>query len=527
MYDLLIKNGFIIDGTGSPGFHADVAVKDGKIVKIARKILGEAAQVIDATGLTVTPGFIDAHSHDDILLEKYPDCRYKLEQGVTTDVVGMCGSSCAPISDQYAEDGLKSNQDLMNGAAPDTKEHYGWFSEYMDYMGQKSFGANIAGYIGHNAIRIAVMGYEDRAPSEKEMAQMKAYVEDAMKAGALGISLGTHYSPGSYSDVNEAIELCKVVVDYGGSMTVHMRNEDHLLLEGVKEVLEIVHATHIPTVISHHKASGKPELCWGLPKQSLKMIEEANAEGYDIFMDQYPYTASATVMNSWLPKELHAIGQNQLIHDFGIPEKRKEYRDIVLKGETPEEYFFGVMISISDTRPEYNGVMLLDAAAKEGIDPCYFLFDLLRDDKMATGCINWRICEEDVKLIMQNPRVMVGTDGLMYPGCPNCHPRSVASFPRVLGHYVREEKTLSLMDAVRKITGLPSMVYGLEGKGILRTGMDADITIFNADTIIDKADFKNCFLRCEGLHYVIVAGHVVVKDAEYLGGLYGKMLRRV
>ncbi len=525
MYDLLIKNGFIIDGTGSPGYHGDVAVKDGKIAKIKRRITDEAKESIDAAGLTVTPGFIDSHSHGDIILERYPDCRYKLEQGVTTEIVGLCGSSCAPISERYEEDGIKTNQDMMPGAAPDTSDHLRTFSEYMEYMGASAYGTNIAGYIGHNTIRIAVMGYEGRMPSEEELQQMKDYVKDAMEAGALGISLGTHYSPGSYSDVKEAIALCEVVVQYGGSLSVHMRSEDHKLLEGVAAVLELVRATGIPAVISHHKASGKPELCWGLPKQSLQMIEQANAEGYDVFIDQYPYTASATVMNSWLPMELHALGQNRLMQGFEDPDTRKEYRDMVLKGETTEEYFYGVMISTSESRPQYNGWMLLDAAKDEGSDPCDFLFDILHDDNMATGCINWRICEEDVKLIMQNPRVMVGTDGLMYPGCANCHPRSVASFPRVLGHYVREEKTLTLVDAVRKITGLPSMVYGLEGKGILRTGMDADITIFDADRIIDKADFKNCFLRCEGLSYVIVAGHIVVKDARYLGGVYGRMMK--
>jgi len=304
-----------------------------------------------------------------------------------------------------------------------------------------------------------------------------------------------------------------------------MRYENHRVVEGVEEVLRIVKATGIRAVISHHKASGKPSLCWGLPKKTLAMIDKANEDGYDIFLDQYPYAASSTVMNCQLPTRLHSLGFEQLIKDFASKEKRADYKKEMLNGGTPEEFFFGVMIGASDSRPDLNGAMLLEAAKKENIDPFDLYFDLLMNDKMGTGTIHLWISEDDVKLIMRNPHTMIGTDGLMYPGCKNCHPRAIASFPRVLGHYVREEKVLTLVEAIRKMTGMPSMLYGLNGKGLLRVGMDADIVIFDADKIIDKANFENCFTKAEGVNYVMIAGNIVVKDANYLGGLYGKAMR--
>ena len=524
MYDLLIKNGFIIDGSGSPGIHADLAVKDGKIVKIKRCIQQPAAQVIDAQGLVVAPGFIDSHSHDDLIMEKDPACAHKLEQGITTEIVGMCGFSCAPISDEHLEDGLRTNKNLMHDGVPTDNAHLKCYSQYQAHIKNLAFGPSVAGYVGHNTIRIAVMGYDNRDPSPEELQRMKDYVKDAMEAGALGISLGLFYAPGTYSKTQEAIELCRVAASYGGSLSLHMRNENEKLIEAVEEVLQIVRATGIKAVISHHKASGRPELCWGLPKRSLELIEEANQEGYDVFLDQYPYAASSTVLNSQLPKELHALGHDALMKGFADPETRKIFREKMLRGTTAEDYFFGVMIGASQSRRDLTGVMLLEAAKKENIDPCDLFFDLLLNDNMGTSCINWKISEEDVQMIMAYPRTMIGTDGLMYPGCTNCHPRATASFPRVLGHYVREVKNITLVDAIRKITGMPSMLYGLEGKGLLRVGMDADITIFNADTIIDCANFEHCFTKCQGLNYVIVAGHVVVTDAVYQGGLFGKAL---
>lgn len=527
MYDLLIQNGFLIDGSGSPGIHADLAVQQGKIAQIRRNIRQPAAQVINADGLVVAPGFIDSHSHDDLILACDPAFAHKLEQGITTQIVGMCGFSNAPISDQFLQEGVRTNQNLMHtGLAPDNT-HLRLFSEYMDYVQQMCTGTNILGYVGHNTVRIAVMGYENSPPTARQLEKMQYYVEDAMRAGALGISLGLFYAPGAYSQTQEAIALCQVAAQYGGSLSLHMRHEDERMLQSVQEVLEIVHATGIRAVISHHKAAGKPALCWGMSRQSLALIEQANAEGYDVFLDQYPYTASSTVLSSLLPQSMHALGQQALLEGFADPGRRAAFCREMMQGTTPEEYFFGVMVGASESHPELTGAFLLEAAKQRGVHPCELLFDLLLGDRMGTSCINWRMDEEDVRRIMAYPRTMIGTDGLYYPGCTNCHPRAMGSFPRVLGHYVRQEGVLTLEDAIRKMTGMPSMLYGLQGKGLLRVGMDADITLFDPATVEDGADFQHCFAPNRGIHTVLVGGQVAVSGGKYQGGLFGRVLRSV
>ncbi len=524
MYDILIQNGRIVDGTGSPGYHADIGIRDGKIVKIRRQIQGDAQKVYDATGLTVTPGFIDSHSHGDLVLENLAHSSHKLEQGVTTEIGGMCGFSAAPLSQEHFAEGCKAITNLLPEGVCTDMTHHQTFKAYLEHLQTMPLGPNMAMYVGHNTIRIAVMGYDDRKPTPDEMEKMKAYLKDAMEAGAIGISLGLFYAPGSYSALDELIELCHVAAAYGGSMSLHMRNEGEKLIESVEEVLKIVQTTGIKTIISHHKVSGKPDKVWGLPKKTLAMIDAANAAGYDVFMDQYPYTASSTVLNIYLPKAIHALGFTEILRRLGDPAERAVIRQQMLGYESVEEFFQGIMISSSPSRPRHNATMLLDAAREEDADPMELFFDLLLDDELGTGSISWRIGEEDVQRIMQNPRTMIGSDGLMFPGCTSCHPRAFGSFPRVLGRYVRELGVLSLEEAIRKMTGMPAMLYELSGKGLLRVGMDADIAVFDADTIIDCADFKNSTTRCKGLKYVFVAGRMVVEDAEFNGGMHGKIL---
>ncbi len=524
MFDLLIRNGRIIDGTGSPAYHGDIGIRDGKIAAIRRKLNEDAMKILNVEGLTVTPGFIDSHSHGDLVMESMPHSRHKLEQGVTTEIGGMCGFSAAPISTAHFDAGCKAMTNLLpNGVCTDLAHHQN-FQDYMQHIKTLALGPNMALFVGHNTIRIAVMGYDDREPTSDELEQMKDHVAQAMEAGALGISLGLFYAPGVYSKLDELIELCQVAHSYGGAMTLHMRNEGAMLVESVEEVLKIVRATGIKTVISHHKVSGKPEKVWGLPQKTLAMIDAINDEGYDVFIDQYPYTASSTVLNVYLPKSIHALGFTEILRRLGDPGERRKIRDMMMSGEAPDEFFQGIMISSSRTYPQYNAVMLNDAAETENMDPCDFFFDILLQDEMGTGSISWRIGEEDVQRIMQNPRTMIGSDGLMYPDCPGCHPRAFGTFPRVLGHYVREMKVLTLEEAIRKMTGMPSMLYELDGKGLLRVGMDADITVFNQETIIDRADFKHSFSRAEGLHYVLVGGEVVVEDAVFTGITNGKVL---
>jgi len=525
MFDLIIKNGKIIDGGGNPPCHADVAIRDGMIAAVGKCLDERGARIIDAAGKIVCPGFIDSHSHSDLPLENMRDSHFKLEQGVTYEIVGMCGFSAAPLSDRQLDEGIALIRSLCAGGTPEDNAHKKTYSEYMDHMKGLSFGPSFSGFVGHNTIRAAVMGSADRDPTAEELEEMKAYVDDAMRAGALGISLGLYYTPGCYAKTEEAIELCKVVASYGGCMCLHMRYENQKLLEGVEEALKIGRETGVRVIISHHKASGTPD-CWSLANESLPMIDRANDEGLDVFIDQYPYTSSLTTMKVRLPRKVLAMGSSAVLEALSDAAKRREIKEIMKKEMPDEERFFGVMIISSKSFPQYNGKMFLELAKELDRDPVDLCLEILLADELQTSNAGIKQSEDVVKMIMRHPRTMVGSDSLLYPGCEVTHPRAVGSFTRILGHYVREEKNLSLVEAVRKMTGLPSMVYNLKGKGLIRTGMDADIAIIDPERIIDRADFKNSLARGEGVDYVLVAGHVVVKDSEYLGGLYGKFIPR-
>lgn len=356
MYDLIIRNGLIIDGSGNPGFHADLAIKDGKIAEIAKPILKPAVQEIDAAGRVVCPGFVDSHSHDDIILESMPDMKHKLEQGITSEIVGMCGFSCAPVSDRNKAEGLKALKALMNEGSPADNTYNKQYSDYIRHVKTIPTGPNFYGLIGHNIIRLAVMGTDDREPTPAELEEMKAYVRDAMEAGALGISLGMHYTPGFFAKTDELIALCEVAAQYGGIMTLHMRYEDGNLLEGVRETIEITRATGIRTVISHHKVIGTPKV-WGLTEQSLQMIDEAIKEGLDIYLDQYPYTAVSSTLVSNLPYEYLSRGTAEVLRCLGDPEERAKIKAKLLAEKPAEDFFFGRLIGSSKSHPELNNTV--------------------------------------------------------------------------------------------------------------------------------------------------------------------------
>ncbi len=525
MLDLLIRNARIVDGTGMPAYHADVGIKGGRIAAIAPAAAKmRAERAVDAAGLTLTPGFIDSHSHDDFVMETTPACPHKLEQGVTTEITGMCGHSVAPLSRAYYEEGCRVCATLCaKGVNTDPATH-GRFSTYLNAL-REDFGPNMAFHIGHGTIRTAVMGFARRRPTADELAEMKDHVRDAMEAGALGISFGLIYTPGTFAETEELIELCKVAAEYGGDMTIHMRNESHRLVESVEETLRIVRETGIRAVISHHKASGG-KANWGKTAETLPLIDAANREGYTVFLDQYPYTASSTGLNSEIPSAYLARPRDELLALMASPEGRAELTGAMLGGRTMEERFGRLMIGASGAYPEYSGMMVSDAAKLHGKTEAETVLDVLLADGLASTEISFGMCEEDVKRVLAHPRTMVGTDGLWYPGAMGAHPRAFGSFPRVLGHYVREEGVISFEEAIRRMTSMPAAVYGLKRKGLIRVGMDADLCLLDPDTIIDTADFKDWNARCPGLKHVFVAGEAVVTDSVHDGRLMGRKILR-
>ena len=524
MYDLLIRNAYILDGTGNPGCHGDVGVLAGKIAAVAPRVEGEAKVLVDARGLALAPGFIDSHSHNDALVEQFPECIAAVEQGITTQVAGMCGLSAAPLSPEHTEDGLRGLRTLCEHPLSSPVENRYSFARYLDIV-DRPLGSSMAFLVGHGMLRAAVMGYADRVPTKSELESMEALLDEALGAGAFGLSFGLIYPPGSYCDEEEMTALCRVVAARGGVMTVHLRSENTRLIEATEEMLRVVRRSGVRCVISHHKATGGPAN-WGKTEQTLALIHQANDDGFDVFCDQYPYTASSTSLATNIPGKMHALGTEKLLEMLGSPAGRAALRPLILEGKTPEERFVYTMIGHSPSHPEYNGRMLNDLARGSGQDPYELQCDILLADRLTTGAIFHTMSEDDVCRVMRDPRAMIGTDGIWYPGSEGTHPRSIGTFPRVLGRYVRAQGIIPLEQAIRKMTSLPAMVYGLHGKGLLRAGMDADMVLFDADKIIDHADYTDFRARCEGLTAVYVGGGLAAENAVFTGLRGGKVLRR-
>lgn len=511
MFDLVIKNGFIIDGTGIDGYSADIAVKNGKIEKIGENLDGE--KVIDATGLTVTPGFIDSHSHSDMYVFLLPDMLDKVEQGITTAIGGQCGGSIAPSRGNvaaYAE-GVKVREDALKTV--------GTFFDAAENVPQ---GVNLAMFIGHRNLRAVTMGLDNRDPSEEELEAMKALVREGMEAGALGVTFGLLYAPSSFSKTYELVEIAKVVAEYDGIIAAHLRNEADIFEEAVDEFLHVMRESGARCVLSHHKAAYPRN--YGKVKKTLAMVDKENANGNDVYVDVYPYTASSTKLSArFIPKEYFSGGDAKLAERLGDEKCRKEITDYIIKTFGADDNFDWVLIIDGEHRGKYVNE-ISEITGKTVYD---VIMDLVKDSVNAMRCCYFMMCEEDVATVVGHPRAMIGTDGVGYGKGKIFHPRAVASFPRVLGKYVREEKVTTLPEMIRKITSMPAEVYGLKTKGVIKEGYDADICVFDADKIIDKVDYINCEEKAEGLNYVIVGGEIAVKDATATGIRAGRILRRV
>lgn len=494
MYDILIKNGLILNGTGSPAIRAEVAVKDGKIAKIARHIPGEAKTVIDAAGKVVTPGFIDSHSHADSYVKKHPEQIEKVEQGITTSVAGQCGGSVC-------------------GADA---------AEFLDaYRGSK-LGANMALLIGHGTLRRTVLGNANRAPTPEELEKMKAMLRDAMEHGALGVSFGFIYTPGCFAKIPEAIEIAKVAGEYHGIAAIHLRSESVQLVAAVREFISIVRESGVRGVISHHKAAGREEN-WGKVHTTLRMIDQANEEGLELFADVYPYNAASTEFSSaFIPNEWQVDGTESMLKKTRDPELVAQIKKAYYAKYSNMDWLMAVSCPGCE---EFNGMMVPEIAEKMGMDEFEAALEIVRrTNDRALACF-FSMCEEDVETVMAHPRVMICTDSGVKTR-PGYHPRMRGSFPRALGRYVRERKVTSLPEMIRKMTSMPAAVYGFKSKGLLWEGFDADICIFDADTIIDRATFVDPDQRAEGLDYVIIGGKIAAVNAVATGELGGTMLYR-
>ncbi|MBS7619300.1 D-aminoacylase [Candidatus Bathyarchaeota archaeon] len=519
MLDILIKNGVIIDGTGNPWYKAEVGIKEGKIIQVGR-IDKPAEKVLDASGLVVAPGFIDTHSHSDLMLLAEPLAKQKIMQGVTTEVIGQDGLGEAPLSDEMVSDWRKYLSGL-NGN-PDLDWDWKTFSEYLSKIEEAKPSTNVASLVGHGNLRMIVIGMENRKPSPTQLGEMKSLLDEAMRQGAFGLSTGLIYPPCTYSETSELVELCKVASLHKGIFVIHMRDEGDKLLESIEEVIRVGREANIPVHISHFKASG--ERNWGKAGLALQALYVARRQNIDVTADQYPYTAGSTFLSSLLPTWVHEGGTEAMLKRLIEEDARKRVVTELSSSRRGSDWgWSSVYVTAVKTQmnKRFEGKSLGEIASIKKMTPMEALIDLVIEEENEATMVSFSMSEDDVRTIMKSHLTMVCTDGILL-GKP--HPRAYGSFPRVLGKYVREG-VIRLEEAVKKMTSTPATRFGLLDRGLIRPGMCADVTIFNPEKIADMATYQDPVQFPQGIEYVIVNGKVTVQNGMHLGTRAGRILR--
>ncbi len=526
--DLLLHDGFVFDGSGSPGVFADVAIADGRILAIGPKLDADAARTIDAAGLAVTPGFIDIKTHSDFTLPINPKAESKVRQGVTTEIVGHCGFSVAPV----LAGKVALIRDYLSPSAPWLPFRETSFPDYLHSFPATAVNAGML--VGHNTLRLMTMGMAARAPNADELAHMIALLEDALEAGALGLSSGLFTAPGSYAEPAELIALGHVVKRHNGAYFTHLRDESNRVLEAVEEAIEIAAVCGVHVEIVHFKCSGMDN--WGKASRALDMIAAARKRGLDVDCDSYPYTAGSNPLKNLLPQWVQAGGVEAMIERLASPETRARIGADIARdglnnwGRLPS--WDCVQISVSPHLPQFAGRTIAALAAERGHDPIDTLCDYLIADKGATRVLVTSISEDDVRDIVRSPLALVGSDGncvatygTVSQGLP--HPRFYGTFPRILGHYVGELGLLPIERAIHKMTGATARALKLKDRGLLRPGYRADIALFDPADFQDRATYADPHQYPSGARTtVIVNGSIVVDNATHTGALPGQVLRR-
>ncbi len=502
MSRILIKNAEIFDGTGNRPFCGDVLVEGAIIKQVAPRIKAQDTDtVVDAAGMALAPGFINTHSHLELELLKRPEVLSAVCQGITTECLGQDGSSVAPLTDDLVQE-LADNMAPLAGTL-DTPYPWRSFGEYMDAVEAAKPAARFVSLVGHGTIRMNVMGNDNRQPTAEELRQMQQLLAKCMDEGAKGLSFGLIYPPGSYGNTQELIEMAKVVAEYDGLIMVHMRSEKGQLLESVEEMIRIVKETGVRLQISHHKALGKPN--WGKVRQSMAMIDDMQAQGYDVTLDQYPWTAACTGLKVCCPGWAFDGGEQGFQARLRDPEMYEK----VLK-ETREEIAVrggGEAILIGSVATEEYawmvGKRMDEISQKLGMEVGEAVLHILQHEGPAVIAIYFSISEDDVKFVMTSPWHCVCTDGIIGA---KPHPRAYASFPRFLGTYVREMGVMTLQEAIRHITSEPARRLRLWDRGLIREGMSADLVLFDKDTIKDGNSYLEPEIPSVGVKKVWVLG---------------------
>ncbi|MGB6891510.1 MAG: D-aminoacylase [Xanthobacteraceae bacterium] len=527
MYDLLLRGGTLYDGSGSPGQRGDLAIADGRIAVLG-DAPGSARREIDVSGLAVTPGFIDIKTHSDFTLPINPKAESKVRQGVTTEIIGHCGFSVAPVLPGKVE----LLRDYLSPSAPWLPFRETTFPHYLDSFPATAVNAGML--VGHNTLRLMVMGMDNRPPTAGELQAMSDLLDDGLRAGALGFSTGLFTAPGSYAAIDEIVALCRIVKRHNGGYFTHLRDESNKVLDALQEAVDVAEACKIHVEIVHFKCSGLDN--WGKAAKALDMIAAAKARGVDVDCDSYPYNVGSNPLKNLLPQWVQAGGVPEMLVRLALPETRTRIRAEIARdglnnwGRIPD--WDCVRISISPHLPQYARRSVAELARERGADPIDAVCDYLIEDRCATRVLVISIAEDDVRDMIRSPFALVGSDGncvadygITSQGIP--HPRFYGTFPRVLSHYSRQLGLIPIEMAVHKMTCATAAALKLADRGLLKVGYRADVAVF------DPADFEELATYAEPHRYpsgprttVLVNGVIVVDNAVHTGALPGKVLRR-
>lgn len=489
-FDLIIRGGSVYDGSGSPGQRADVAVRGDRIVQVGAVAEdATAGEVVDASGLAVTPGFIDVHAHDDTLVFAEPDVSGKVMQGVTTVINGNCGAGVVPArySRRFGEVGI---------TLPEWETYAGYFASIEEHPPAQ----NVASLAGFGTLRAGALGggRVERPATAEEIATMQSWLREALEAGVVGLSTGLIYEPDRYSTTAEIAEVAKPLAEYGALYASHVRGEGATLLDAHAEAIEIGRIAGVRVQISHHKASGRNH--WGRVRDSIAQIEEARARGEDVTADQYPYTAGST--------RLFALVQNGRVGDTGTD---------AIPGED-------ILLASVPKRNDWEGKSVADLADEWDVPAEQAAQRIIDEGGSGTIVVQFAMDEADVRTVLAHPTTMIGTDGLGFGSRP--HPRHFGTYPRILGKYVREEGVITLEDAIWKMTGFPATKFDLPGRGFVREGAIADLVVFNPETVAEVSTYEDPRRTPIGMPWVFVNGRTVVRLGEHTTARPGRVVRR-
>jgi N-acyl-D-aspartate/D-glutamate deacylase len=528
-WSLLVRGGTVIDGSGAPGVAADVAVEGERIAAVAPHLAGAAERTIDARGHVVAPGFIDAHSHSDLFYFACPSAESKIRQGVTTEVVGMCSFSQAPIGP-----GQRATvQGWAGGVGAELEPRWETFGQYLDALRVLRPAVNVAHCVGHGALRIAAMGFAARPAGPDDLAAMERRLGEAMDAGAFGYSTGLVYPPSSYAETPELIALARSMARRGGLYFSHVRGESAMLLDSIGEAIRIGEEGGVGVQIAHVKASGREN--WAKLDQALALIDAARARGVDVSGDVYPYHAGSTKLDNMMPAWAHEGGVVRLLERLADPATRRRIvQECLVDGErwstvSQGGIGFDQVFIGSCRRREVEGLSLAQLAQQSGRAPAEALIDLLLEQRCTVAMVSFSQSLDNVAKVLAHPALMIGSDSIPLfsgegerPGRP--HPRTYGTFPRVLGEYARERRLFSLETAVQKMTGMPAARLGLRDRGLVRPGHAADLTVFDPATVRDESSYPDPHRYPAGIPFVVVNGAVAVDGGRLAARDRGRVL---